>query len=224
VHAFEAGVKSTLLDDRLRLNGDVFWNIFNNAQEEIIVGLPQGGTSTSVVNAANVTFRGAELEATGKPTPQWTVSGNVGYLDAYYNSFTAPLLTNPATGKPLVTDNSSLTVRRTPPWTVGFNSDYLIPLPEGQIGLDLNLRYVGHQQFDLLNDPRGYQAGVAKLDLAARYELKAGGIAWTLTGYVKNVTNQTPNTAFVTGYQGSFVELWARDIGRTYGVSLLGKF
>jgi hypothetical protein len=29
---------------------------------------------------------------------------------------------------------------------------------------------------------------------------------------------------FVTGYQGSFVELWARDIGRTYGVTLRGKF
>jgi iron complex outermembrane receptor protein len=224
VHAFEAGVKSTLLGDRLRLNGDVFWSIFNNAQEEIIVGLPPPsvGTSTSVLNAATATFRGAELEAAGKPTPQWTLTGNVGYLDAYYNSFTAPLLA--VAGQPLVTDNSHLTVRRTPPWTVGFNSDYLIPLPEGQIGLDLNLRYVGHQQFDLLNDPRGYQPGVAKLDLAARYEVKIGNIAWTLTGYVKNVTDQTPNTGFVTGYQGSFVELWARDIGRTYGVSLLGKF
>jgi iron complex outermembrane receptor protein len=224
VHAFEAGVKSTLLDDRLRLNGDVFWNIFNNAQEELIVGLPGGGTSTSVVNAATATFRGAEIEATGKPTPQWTLSSNVGYLNAYYNSFTAALLANPATGQPLVTDNSHLTVRRTPPWTVGLTSDYVIPLPEGQIGLNLNLKYVGHQQLDLLNDPRGLQPGVAKLDLAARYELTVGKIAWTLTGYVKNVTDQTPNVGFVTGYQGSFVELWARDIGRTYGVSLIGKF
>jgi outer membrane receptor protein involved in Fe transport len=88
----------------------------------------------------------------------------------------------------------------------------------------MNLRFVAQQQFDLLNDPRGYQGSVTKLDLAARYEFPMAGLDWTLTGYVKNVTNATPNNTFVTGYQGSFVEFWSQEIGRTYGVTLRGKF
>jgi iron complex outermembrane receptor protein len=227
VHAFEAGYKSTWLNNRLRINADVFWNIFNNAQEEIIVGLPGGLTSTSVVNAANVTFRGFEIETAGKPTPDWTLSANLGYINAYYNSFTAALLaqTNAAGQSiPVVTNNTNLEVRRVPPVTIGATSDYIIPLATGEIGLNANLKFVAQQQFDLLNDPRGYQPAVTKLDLSARYERQIGGIDWTLTGFVKNVTNATPNQTFVTGYQGSFVEFWSRDIGRTYGVSLMGKF
>jgi iron complex outermembrane receptor protein len=183
VHSFELGAKTTWFDNRLRVDGDVFWTIFNNAQEEIIQQLGSL-TSTTVANAAFETFRGAELEVAGKPTPNWTLSTNVGYLDAYYT----------------------------------------IPLPSGDIGLNANLKYVAHQQFDLLNDPRGFQGPVAKIDLSARYELPLAGVDWSLTGYVKNVTNQTPKNTFVTGYQGSFVEFYSEEVGRTWGVTLRAKF
>ena len=140
VHAFEAGVKSTWLNNRLRVNADVFWNIFNNAQEEIIVGLPGGATSTTVANAASAVFRGFEIEAAGKPTDDWTLSANLGFLNAYYTNFTAALLT--VNGVGVVTDNANLKVRRTPPVTIGANSDYVIPLQDGDIGLDANLKFV----------------------------------------------------------------------------------
>ena len=218
VHAFELGAKTTWFDNRLRLNGDLFWNIFNNAQEEIIQQLPNGLTSTTVANAAGAVFRGFEIEAAGKPTPDWTLSTNFGYLNAYYSTFEAALLPGPPT------DNSNLKVRRTPPVTIGANSDYIVPLPRGDLGFNVNLRFVAQQQFDLLNDPRGYQGPVTKLDLATRYEFPLGGLDWTLTGFVKNVTNATPNNTFVTGYQGSFVEFWSQEIGRTYGVTLRAKF
>ena len=65
---------------------------------------------------------------------------------------------------------------------------------------------------------------MTKLDLSARYERDIAGIHWSLTGFVKNVTNATPNNAFVTGYQGSFVEFWSQEVGRTYGVTLRARF
>ena len=224
VHSFELGAKTTWFDNRLRVDGDVFWTLFNNAQEEIIKQLGNL-TSTTVANAAFETFRGAEIEVAGKPTPEWNLSANVGYLDAYYTSFTASLL-QPVNGvgTSAPTDNSGLKVRRTPPVTIGANSDYVIPLERGEIGLDANFKFVAQQQFDLLNDPRGYQGPVAKLDLSARYEVTAAGVDWSLTGFVKNVTNQTPKNTFVTGYQGSFVEFYSEEVGRTYGVTLRAKF
>jgi iron complex outermembrane receptor protein len=230
VHSFELGAKTTWFDNRLRVDGDVFWTIFNNAQEEIIKQIGNL-TSTTVANSAFETFRGAELEVAGKPTPDWTVSANVGYLDAYYTSFTASLLQpaiDPATGQlagtSAPTNNSGLTIRRTPPWTVGANSDYVVPLQNGDLGFDANLKFVAHQQFDLLNDPRGFQGPVTKLDLSARYERPFEGLDWSLTGFVKNLTNATPKNTFVTGYQGSFVEFWSEEVGRTYGVTLSVKF
>ena len=217
VHAFEAGTKTTWLNNRVRVNADVFWNIFNNAQEDIIQQI-NNQTSTTVANAANAVFRGIEIEAAGKPTPDWTLSANYGYLNAYYTAFTAALLPGPPT------NNSNLTVRRTPPNTLGVTSDYVVPFNDSEVGFNVGLKYTGHQQFDLLNDPRGFQGPVTKLDMSLRYERKAGPIDWTLTAWVKNLTNETPNNTFVTGYQGSFVEFWTKDIGRTFGLTLRGKF
>jgi iron complex outermembrane receptor protein len=218
VYSYEAGYKSTWLHNRLRIDADVFWTNFDHAQEEIIQQLSNLTTSTTVANAANEVYRGFELEVAAKPVPAWTLTTNLGYLNAYYSQFNAALLAGP------VTDNTNLTVRRAPPVTLGVTSDYIIPLPTGDVGLNVNLRYVDGQQFDLLNDPRGYQGPVSKLDLAARYETTIGGLDWTLTGYVKNVTNETPKNTFVTGYQGSFVEFWTQDIGRTFGASLRANF
>ncbi len=225
VQSFEVGVKSEWFDHRLRVNADAFQMNFNNAQEDIIVAINAPPyTSTTIENSANAVFQGFELEVTGKPMPEWTVTTNLGYLNAYYTNFTAALLLDPATGKPVTTDNSGLKVRRTPPFTVGFNSDYVIPAGPGEVGFNVAVKYVDEQQFDLLNDPRGYQGPVAKFDASIRYNIPLSGLDWTFTLWGKNLSDETPKNTFVTGYQGSFVEFWSQEVGRTYGGTIEAKF
>ncbi len=225
VHSFEVGAKTTWFDNRLRINGDLFQADFNHAQLDEIVAIPVAPfTGTAVTNAADITYQGAELEVQAKPIPNWLISANVGLLNAKYTSFEAALLLAPGSTVPVPTNNTGLTVRRTPPVTFGFDTDYTIPAGPGELGFNTAVKYVGAQQFDLLNDPRGHQDTVTKLDAAIRYNVDINGVDWTLTLFGKNLTNQTPNNAYVTGYQGSFVEFWNQEVGRTYGATLQANF
>jgi iron complex outermembrane receptor protein len=225
VHSYELGLKTSWLNNRLRVNGDVFQAEFYNAQEDVNVAIPNPPyTSNTVTNAANIRYRGAELEVLGKPLPNWTLTTNLGYLHARYTSFYAALLLSPGSTTPVPIDNSSLEVRRTPHFTAGFNSDFTLPYGPGEFGLNTAARYVDSQQFDLLNDPRGAQGPVTKVDASLRYKFGQGRIKWTASVFGKNLSNQTPKNTFVSGYQGSFVEFWTEDIGRIYGARLQADF
>ncbi|HVN44239.1 MAG TPA: TonB-dependent receptor [Steroidobacteraceae bacterium] len=84
---YEAGIKSTLLDDTLLLNFTLFYNPYNDAQIGIqgfenVGGVPTN--VTAVLNAGKQINQGAELESTWRPLPPLSFIANVGYLDSYY--------------------------------------------------------------------------------------------------------------------------------------------
>ncbi|HYX73081.1 MAG TPA: TonB-dependent receptor [Steroidobacteraceae bacterium] len=84
---YEAGLKSTLLDDTLLLNLTVFYNPYKDAQIGIqgfenVGGVPTN--VTAVLNAGKQINQGAELESTWRPLPPLSLVANVGYLDSYY--------------------------------------------------------------------------------------------------------------------------------------------
>ena len=84
---YEAGLKSTLLDDTLLLNFTVFYNPYKDAQIGIqgfenVGGVPTN--VTAVLNAGKQINQGAEFESTWRPLPPLAFVANVGYLDSYY--------------------------------------------------------------------------------------------------------------------------------------------
>jgi iron complex outermembrane receptor protein len=93
VNSYEAGAKSNLLDNRLTLNGDLFWTDVSNFQATIY-DTSLGGR-TYIANAGGVRSRGAELDLRAIPLQGLSLTVSGVYDDAIYtslNSTTCPYL------------------------------------------------------------------------------------------------------------------------------------
>jgi iron complex outermembrane receptor protein len=156
VDAFELGFKSESFENRLRVNGAVFYNKYRDAQLEVNQppAAPGAPASDEFLNAAQVVTSGFELEVEAAPVQGLILSANVGYLDARYDEFCAPIprrseaLGGPGVGVPCgptvngvtPTDNTDLMFRRSPEWTARVGASYEVPV--GAIGsLTFNADY-----------------------------------------------------------------------------------
>jgi iron complex outermembrane receptor protein len=81
----ELGLKSTLYDGHLTLNGDVFYNKVKDQQ--ISVFRATGAASSVIRNAGKATVYGAELDATLMPIDALRFQFNYGYLHSKYDEF-----------------------------------------------------------------------------------------------------------------------------------------
>ena len=218
--AYEVGFKSEWFNHRVRLNVAAFHNTLKDKQEDILTVAPGGGIVTATVNAAKARYKGVEAELAVVPVAGWTITGSAGYLDAKYLSFVGNLA-----GQGLA-DLSDLKLRRTPKWTAGLISDYAFDLGTGRAGLNAALYYTSRYETSVLNDPRGSIPPVTKVDLAMRYQFPVRDkLNMTLTGFVKNVTNNTTYDGFTSSNTiGSFIDFAIPSVGRTWGVSLAADF
>ncbi|MEO6185671.1 MAG: TonB-dependent receptor, partial [Steroidobacteraceae bacterium] len=84
--SYEVGMKSDLLDRRLRVNASVFFSDYNDLQLTLL-SCPQygGGLPCAVVaNAGNAEMKGAELEIVARPTDGLSIDGSFSVLDFKY--------------------------------------------------------------------------------------------------------------------------------------------
>lgn len=89
VTAQEIGIKAQLLDNRLRLNGDVFRSKFKDQQ--LNFSIPGSLTDTSVANAGTSTLQGFELDMTWLASRSLLVIVNYAYLDSEIDEAINPL-------------------------------------------------------------------------------------------------------------------------------------
>lgn len=80
---YEFGWKTTLLDNRLRLNGAVFSIDYSDLQ---VNQLTPGGQN-NIDNAGDATVRGLELEVTARISDNFEMGGGYGYLDSEYDTY-----------------------------------------------------------------------------------------------------------------------------------------
>ena len=140
--SYEAGIKSTLLDDTLLLNFTVFYDPYKNAQIPIqqLVQEPGGSTAnlTAEINAGEQVNQGAELESVWRPTKALTIALNVGYLDSYYLDFLIPCnVFTAAAGCAGNTGNVNVASENrpinAPMWTASTNATYAWNLGSGSL-------------------------------------------------------------------------------------------
>lgn len=95
--SYEIGVKNTLLDNRLILNAAVFYMDITDAQvyEQVDAVTPY------TTNAAEVTSKGFEIEATYRPMGGVTLFAGVGYADVRFEDFSDFLGNYDGNKKPL---------------------------------------------------------------------------------------------------------------------------
>jgi iron complex outermembrane receptor protein len=83
----EVGVKSDLLDRRLRFNVAAYRTDYQDIQRSAIVGGVDGAATTIIRNAAEATIQGVELAATWAPVDQLTFVATGNYFDAEYDKW-----------------------------------------------------------------------------------------------------------------------------------------
>ncbi len=86
VDEYEVGAKSRWFDGKLEANVALFYDERNNMQLAIFEG-STGSLSSIIRNAGSAVVDGVELELNGLPTPWLRLSGTVGYLNTFYNTF-----------------------------------------------------------------------------------------------------------------------------------------
>ncbi len=137
--SYEIGMKTQLWDNRLQLNGALFYNDYEDRQ--FLVSRPSGSAESALAlvvdNAADSTLWGGELEFTVLPLEGLTITGGLSYIEPEYDEFEA---IDPDTGE--LEDLSDRPFTNVPEWTANLMAQYLCDLDNaGSIRLRGDMSY-----------------------------------------------------------------------------------
>ena len=221
---YEVGLKSDLLDRRLRANLAVFQTNYANKQETAIVTLPTGAQATPIVNAASARIRGVEGEFTAVPMHNLTLTASFGYLDGQYQNYPAALTSYSAVV------NGSGAAFATPRWTYNIGGRYVMPsVGPGDIGISANYAWRGRIPTTIINNDPAIPANlqdkwrrpIGLLNASLDYKLVDRGLTFTI--FATNLTNkryELQGLTFLTyGYTAVTQEprMWGVSVRKTFG-------
>ncbi|MEE9099509.1 TonB-dependent receptor [Pseudomonas nitroreducens] len=131
----ELGIKSTLFDNRLQLNTNIFWTGIHGYQATTLYQPPGSTQLVSVLsNAGSVRSRGLEFEATALPVRGLTLNFNGSYNDVTYLSFKdapCPAEVSTKPGAPATCDLTGEDVVGASKWIANLNGEYTWNLDDG---------------------------------------------------------------------------------------------
>jgi iron complex outermembrane receptor protein len=212
VKNYEIGIKSEWLDNRLRLNGAVFYMDYTDKQEEI--GLRSNGPTgqrISVFNAASATMKGAELELQAQATEFLSLRANLGYLQSKYDEFTYD------NGFGIV-DDSGLEFRRAPKFTGSLDFTYQRPVGPGDAWIRGAYHYIGAHFIEQSNRPELRNDAQHLIDLSVNYAIND----LTFSVFGRNLTNED---AWAHGLNVSGLWAYASPRApRTWGAEIAYNF
>ena len=216
IESFELGLKSTLMDGRMRFNPTVFLAKYKDKQESILVpvSIIPPNVATVVRNASNLDMFGVELEMLYQVNEALFVRATYGYLNAEYDNYLADL-----TGDQIITDNSGLTPRNAPKNTWGLTANHTISVGNGDLNSVVSLRYRDEAETIADNNALGHLGSITELSANVSY-------AWSdnryrVTAFGRNITDQRERKAGIIG--GFTTRGWWNE-GATYGVELSASF
>jgi iron complex outermembrane receptor protein len=121
VDSYEAGLKTSWMDDKVRVNLAAFYVDYTDKQEQSLFG-----TTFIVGNAASATSKGFELEIFARPIEALTISAGVGYAEAKYDRY--PGCNVDGFGAPV--DCSGNVLQDAPKWTASLAARYVHPVAD----------------------------------------------------------------------------------------------
>ncbi len=136
VRNYEAGVKASLWNDRLALEGGFFWM----DREGIVISIRNGAFFENA-NAGNHEYKGLELGASLAVTDEFSIFGNAAFYRNKFADFTIETESS-------VTDLTGNRLNLSPEYIVNWGVLYS-PIP--QVDLTLDLKHVGDTFVDIGN-------------------------------------------------------------------------
>jgi iron complex outermembrane receptor protein len=227
---WELGVRSTLFDRVLTLNGTVFHTKFDNFQAQTFNALLNAFT---LDNAGELISKGVEVEAVLVPAHGLTLSANLAYTDTEVRDFITGCYPGQtaaqgcgAGGRQDVT-GSRLT--NSPKWAYTVSGNYNAPLGSLPYRGVLNLTYTHRSDvFFAYRDPNTVQPGYGLLNANIGAESRDGRFRLSLFG--RNLTNEhfasLIGSAFLdTSAAGAgYTQLLTTESRRTFGVEAGFRF
>ena len=174
VESYELGLKTELLDRRLRLNLAAFMSNYDDIQVVVSEGI-----APRARNAGSGRIKGFEVEGEAAPTNWLRLTFGVGYLDAYYRSidpFAFPV-------------NLNSKFAFVPEWTgsASFNAD-VYEGDMGKLALRGDWSYQSETFKDAINSPQLRQPGYSVFGASASFTEKSEH--FTVTAGVTNLTDK----------------------------------
>jgi outer membrane receptor protein involved in Fe transport len=188
--AYEIGVKTDMLGNRLRLNGAVFYNEYSDQQVPFFIERELGVTNVSITNAGESEIVGFELEATYRPSENWTFFLGYTHVDTEYEDFNISDVADPSTYDKVQSGNeegdfSGKSFPNTPDDVAVASIRY-----DGQFsnGMNYFTELFGNYSSKRYLD----QGNTAYLDEVTILDFSAGFTSenWQLTAYVNNLTDE----------------------------------
>lgn len=225
VVTWEAGIKSTLLNARLRFNAAIFLSEYDDIQRTIsdtviIDGNPQ--VTQVLRNAAQATISGVEIETSMLLTESLAANFSLGYLDAQYDEFPGIDADRNGVYNPEIDDAAAenLKFERVPEFEFTAALQHSIPLA-GDNMLRSRVAYQWRDKHfvDTLNSPSIAVDAYGLLDASVTYERVASG--WSLSLFGRNLSEEEFHDFGFDG--GTHRAVWG-GVPRTYGVELRADF
>lgn len=230
VTSYEIGLKSELLGRRVRFNLAGYYNEYKNLAVNIpLTNAPAGTYASRIGNAGRVTYTGFEAELMAVLMRNFTIEGNLGYIDVKYKEFMAGQAVTP--GAPPVNIASVVTPGYTSPFTANAALNAQFPLTDNGIRIVGRVSYTyedGKYSFtSLIASPynealKGDNRNIVDAQLAVD-RIPIGGAEAVARLWVKNLTNQNNLVRGIDfgqlGHGGGF---YADP--RTYGLTIGVKF
>jgi iron complex outermembrane receptor protein len=190
--AYEIGVKTDLLGNRLRLNAAAFYFDYTDQQVPYFITNEAGISNVSVTNAGESEIYGAEIEATYRPSENWTFMVGWTHVETEYNDFNISDVGSPSSYDRLQSGNtegdfSGKDFTNTPEDVAMASIRY-----DGQFAFAGGMNYFtelfGNYQSKQYLD----QGNLSYLDDTIRVDFSAGisNDNWQVTAYVDNLTDE----------------------------------
>jgi iron complex outermembrane receptor protein len=194
IDSYELGMKSTLMDGRMRFNPTLFLAKYKDKQESILVpvSIVPPNVATVVRNASVLDMFGVELELLFQVNDAFFVRATYGYLDAEYDNYLADL-----TGDQIVTDNSALVPRNAPENTLGLTGNYITSIGNGDLTAVVSWRYRDEAETIADNNALGHLDSITELSANVSYAWSDNRYRVTVFG--RNMTDQRERKAGIIG-------------------------
>jgi iron complex outermembrane receptor protein len=195
-NTYEVGLKSELLDHRLRLNGAAFWTSYKDMQ----IGAAPAFTFGApwFFNAGEARIRGVEIESNARLSAHFEANASVGFLDGRYTNLSPVALAGGLSVHDMLIN--------LPKWSATLGGSYRLSLPDDRNGgVRLDYSFKDRMARDSLNTPELISGSFGILSSSMFYGPDSGH--WQLVLGVENLTdkrylvtgNNNPSVGVISG-------------------------
>jgi len=178
IDSYEIGMRSDWLDKRLRANLALFYSKWDNMQvpQSVFRGDPPQASST-ILNAASATSKGAELELDAVPIDGLNLRFTVGYLDAAYDKFSDAGV-----------DYSGRPTPYSPEWTGSLTGSYEFKLASGSVTPSVQWNYIDERWAAFTQYPAEHLDAYSVVNANLNYQ--PDNEHWSVALWATNLLNE----------------------------------